>query len=140
MSPNADIDQYRSGGLPRELMGSSPLSLKQLGVILWAYRQWIVAVPIVLALVTAILLKFVLPKVYQATATLFVSYKVDDPVSGGDFSQVSALSFMATQVELIQSDMYLGPLDRSPTHRQAPAVRAAMSCRRMASAAARHRR
>lgn len=102
MNPNDTIDDYRAGALPRELVGSA-LSLKQLWVILWAYRKLILAVPLVFGLVSAVLLKFVLPKVYQATATLFVSYKVDDPVSGGDFSQVTALSYMATQVELIQS-------------------------------------
>lgn len=96
------LDEYRTGALPRELAGSA-LSFKQLWVILWAYRKVILAVPVVFALLSAVLLKFVLPKVYQATATLFVSYKVDDPVSGGDFSQVTALSYMATQVELIQS-------------------------------------
>lgn len=96
------IDEYRSGSLPRELTGSA-LTFKQLWVILWAYRKVIVAVPLVVGVLTGVLLKFVLPKVYQATATLFVAYKVDDPVSGGDFSQITALSFMATQVELIQS-------------------------------------
>lgn len=96
------MDEYRSGALPRELAGST-LSFKQLGVILWAYRKWIIAMPLAFGLVSVIMLKFVLPKVYQATATLFVSYKVDDPVSGGDFSQISALSYMATQVEMIQS-------------------------------------
>ncbi|MCC2658650.1 MAG: chain-length determining protein [Panacagrimonas sp.] len=103
MSQNDSGDEYRGGTIPRELAGSAPLSLRQLWVILWAYRKVILAVPVVFALVSAILLKFVLPKVYQATATLFVAYKVDDPVSGGDFSQITAMSFMATQVELIQS-------------------------------------
>jgi polysaccharide biosynthesis transport protein len=102
MAQHDAIDDYRGGTLPRELVGSA-LSIKQLWVILWAYRKVILIVPVVFALVSAILLKFVLPKVYQATATLFVAYKVDDPVSGGDFSQITAMSFMATQVELIQS-------------------------------------
>ena len=88
-------------------------------MILWAYRKVILAVPVVFALLSAVLLKFVLPKVYQATATLFVSYKVDDPVSGGDFSQVTALSYMATQVELMDFRVSTDKFDLSvlPTNR-----------------------
>ncbi len=95
-------NSYRPGSVPRDIVGSA-LSFKQLWVILWAHRTVIIALPLALGLVTGLVLKFVLPKVFQATATLFVAYKVDDPVSGGDFSQVTALSYMATQVEFIES-------------------------------------
>lgn len=102
-------DSHRAGTLPREIVGSA-LTFRQLWTILWAYRIVILALPLVFGLVAGVVLKCVLPKVYQATATLFVSYNMDDPISGGDFSQITALSYMATQAEFIESSTTLLPV------------------------------
>lgn len=103
---------YESGQaptlIPREFVGSV-LTLKQLWVMLWAYRWMIVALSLGLGVVTGVVSKL-LPKVYQSTATLLVAFTVDDPISGREFSQMLAGSYMATQVEFLQSPRTLLPV------------------------------
>jgi polysaccharide biosynthesis transport protein len=97
------------GALPREL-AAPVLSLRQLWVILWAHRLLIAAVTVLSAILGALILKFVIPHAYVATATLLVAYKNDDPVAGQDAAQINSWSFMGTQVELLQSTSTLLPV------------------------------
>lgn len=96
-------------GAAREMF-APVLSIKQLAVMLWAHRRMIAAVTVVFAVVGALLLVFVLPPVYQATATLLVAYKTDDPVSGEAMTENYGWNVIGTQVELLRSSSTLLPV------------------------------
>lgn len=93
--------------------GGPALSLRQTFAILWAYKKVIVTVPLTVGLLAGAYIKFLMPSVYEATATMLVAFKADDPTSGGDFSQLGNLSFIPTQVEFIQSPSTLMPVVES---------------------------
>lgn len=86
------------------------ISIRQLLVILWAYRILIAVVIITVVAAAGAALKFLVPQVYAATATLLVASKEADPVAGPDSAQTNSWSFMGTQVELIQSMSTLIPV------------------------------
>ena len=103
-------DNQQFGSMPND-MGGPGLSLKQLWAILWAYRLIIVAVPLLFGIVGAVALKFLIPRVYQATATLLVATKADDPMSAGAFAELNNnFSFLGTQLELLKSASILLPV------------------------------
>jgi len=74
------------------------------------YRYWVLGSMLVCAIVAVVLSKFVLPKIYEATASLYVDFEVNDPVSGRDFPQMLATSYMSTQKALIESPSVLLPV------------------------------
>lgn len=86
------------------------LSPRQIIAIIWAYRLPIVIVPLLVALAAGLYIKFVMPKIYRASATMLVAFKADDPTSGGDFAQLGNWSFIPTQIEFIQSPSTLMPV------------------------------
>lgn len=88
------------------------LSLTQIGSIIWAYRRLTaVIVFLVLWLTAALLLLW--PRSYSATATLMVHYEVNDPLNGKDLPVGQIGSYIATQVELMQTPgVLLGVIDR----------------------------
>lgn len=88
---------------------SPGLSLGQILAILRGYRLWIAAVAAV-CLVVGTALTLVLPKTYEATATLLIDFEVNDPITGRDFPQMLAASYMATQTGIINSPEVLLPV------------------------------
>jgi len=107
MARTSDSDSFGSTGSE---MGGPVLGLRQLWAIAWAYRYVIVIVPILFGVAGAVTLKFLIPRVYQATATLLVAYKADDPMSGGDYSELNNYSYLGTQLELLKSESTLLPV------------------------------
>lgn len=98
-----------AAGSPHELF-APVLSIKQLGVILWAHRLKIAGVTAGFALAGLLLLMFVLPKVYLATATLLVAYKSEDPVSGEAMTENFGWNVIGTQVEALRRTSTLLPV------------------------------
>ena len=88
--------------LPPSLMQQG-ISPRQIVAVLWAYWKWIVLVTIVVATIAVLLSKFVLQKTYVARATLQVDFQVYDPATGQEFPSYLAPSYMATQLELLNS-------------------------------------
>ena len=85
------------------------MSLAQIVSILRAY--WKQSAMIALAvLAVAVVVTKLMPKTYDATATLMVNYDVNDPLAGKEFPVGLMGSYMATQTELMQSPEVLGPV------------------------------
>jgi len=88
------------------------LSLEQIGSIFWAYRRVTVLIGLLVLASTAALLAM-WPRTYTATATLMVNYEVNDPRNGKDLPVGQVYSYLATQVELMQtSGVLLAVVDR----------------------------
>lgn len=85
------------------------LSPAQLFSIIRAYR-----IPIVIIVLTVlsatVLIVALLPRTYAATATLMVSYEVNDPLNGEEFPIGLLGSYVATQIELLQNPEVLLPV------------------------------
>ncbi|HKE95485.1 MAG TPA: Wzz/FepE/Etk N-terminal domain-containing protein [Povalibacter sp.] len=82
------------------------LSLQQIWTILWAYRKAsvLIAAAVVVCAVIAIAL---LPRTYEATATLMVDYEVNDPLNSKEFPIGLLGGYMATQTELLRNPAVL---------------------------------
>ncbi|MGQ0701224.1 MAG: Wzz/FepE/Etk N-terminal domain-containing protein [Panacagrimonas sp.] len=104
---NAEADSSQ-GALPRDLMGPA-MTLKQLWAMVWAYRWFIAVFALTLGVGAAVASKL-LPKIFQSTATILVAFQVVDPISGKQFSFNLEESYMATQVEFVQSPRVLLPV------------------------------
>lgn len=105
----SDVDIYGVPGGLKESFGPV-LSLKQLWVIVWAHRYLIVIVPVLFGMAAIGVVKFVLPKIYEARTTLFVAYKGGDSLSAGDDMVGNDLwGFVTTQIELMRSAGTLMP-------------------------------
>jgi succinoglycan biosynthesis transport protein ExoP len=89
---------------------SPGISLAQLWAALRYYRWIILGSMFGCAFIAAVLSKLVLAKVYEASATLYVDFEVNDPASGRDFPQMLATSYMSTQKALIESPSVLLPV------------------------------
>ncbi len=85
------------------------ISLAQLWAIVWAYRKFTV-IMVGGALVAAVVLTKLMPKSFDATATLMVDYEVNDPLGGREFPVSLMGSYMATQTQLIKSPAVLSPV------------------------------
>lgn len=96
------------GALPKDLL-AAPMSIVQLWNILWARKAMIIFVTTVVAAAAIFVVLKVIPRVYSATATLLVSPRLDDPVSGGGESRMY-FGYVATQVEFLESPVVLRPI------------------------------
>jgi uncharacterized protein involved in exopolysaccharide biosynthesis len=82
--------------------GQPGLSLKQMLSIVWAYRNLsLLIVAVVMTLTVAIVALW--PKTYAATVALMVNYEVNDPLNGKELPVGQVGSYIATQVELMQT-------------------------------------
>lgn len=79
------------------------MTLQQFLLILRA-RYWVVLLTLVFIVATTVGVSFWLPKRYTATASVVVDVKSPDPVSGLMLQGMVAPSYMATQVDIINSD------------------------------------
>ncbi len=85
------------------------LSLNQIVAILWAHRKKTIYIAVAFTLVVAAVIKL-MPKTFEATATLMVDYEVNDPLGGKEFPIGLLGSYMSTQIELMQSEEVLMPV------------------------------
>ena len=67
-------------------------------------RWWVALTVFVLTVGTAVVLTFLAPKQYTATATLVVDQTRPDPVSAAAYQGNPSPAFMATQVDILKSD------------------------------------
>lgn len=78
------------------------MSLYQLMTILLARRKLIIMV-FGLVVVLSVIVTLLLPKTYQANASLIINYKGIDPVMGTAMPAQLATGYMSTQVDIISS-------------------------------------
>ena len=98
--------------LPPSEEAAPGLSMHQVLTILRTYWKHSVVIAFVVTLLAAGLIK-VLPKLYTATATLMVSYEVNDPLVDNQFPIALLASYISTQMEIMQSpQVMLGVVDR----------------------------
>lgn len=82
------------------------LSANQIGAIIWAHRKLTLAIALCVFSISVIVVRL-LPRSYEATASLIINYEVNDPLGGKDFPVGLLGSYVATQIELMQSPMVL---------------------------------
>ena len=66
-------------------------------------RWWVVALVLGLTVATTVVVSLLLPKQYKAVASVVVDSK-PDPVSAVIYGGMASPAFMATQVDIIQSE------------------------------------
>ncbi|MFU1914635.1 GumC family protein [Bordetella avium] len=81
---------------------SGLLSLHQVWAMVAARSRLIAQVAIATVLLTGLLL-LLLPRVWTATADVFIDYRENDPINGRSFSALLDESYMQTQIDLIRS-------------------------------------
>ena len=93
--------------LPADLLRPA-ITLTQLFNILRAHAWWIAVWTLGCGLLAGVVSKLVLPRTYDATASLLIDYQVEDPAtSNRDFPSMLAASYLATQVDLLQGPKVL---------------------------------
>ncbi len=86
--------------------------------------RWKVALAVlVLAVAGTAVVNILLPKSYTSTAAILVDVKSPDPIAGIFFPGLNSPSYMATQVDVIQSDRVSQQVVRSLRLAEAPAMR-----------------
>jgi len=87
------------------------LSLAQILAIVWAHRRLSTLILLTVLSLTALVMS-VWPRTYTAMATLMVNYEVNDPLNGKGLPVGQVGSYIATQVELMQTpDVLLAVVD-----------------------------
>ncbi|MEW6706222.1 MAG: chain length determinant protein EpsF [Pseudomonadota bacterium] len=79
------------------------MNLNQFFAILRA-RWWVGALVLALTVLTTLAVSLLLPKRYTASATLVVDVKSPDPIAGVMFPAIALPSYMATQVDILESN------------------------------------
>ncbi|HEY0800181.1 MAG TPA: Wzz/FepE/Etk N-terminal domain-containing protein [Steroidobacteraceae bacterium] len=106
-----------SAGAPREIEREiaqpddetrSSISPNQILQVLWAYRKHTAVIFLSLLALAVIAIKL-LPKTYQATATLMVNTDIRDPLAGKDPTGVTG-GYIPTEIQLMASPEVLLPV------------------------------
>jgi polysaccharide biosynthesis transport protein len=88
------------------------LSLAQIVSIIRAYRMLSLLILLVVLSITGLIMT-VWPRTYTAMVTLMVNYEVNDPLNGKELPVGQVGSYIATQVELMQTpEVLLAVVDR----------------------------
>jgi succinoglycan biosynthesis transport protein ExoP len=88
------------------------LSLAQIVAIVWAYRK-LTALIIVVVVALAVTTMALWPRTYTAMVTMMVNYEVNDPLNGKELPVGQMNSYIATQIELMQTpELMLAVVDR----------------------------
>lgn len=98
------------------------MSLGQFFSILRA-RWLVVLLALLLALGAAAALNLLMPKKYSASAAVLLDVKTPDPISGGISPGMMSPAYMATQVDVIQSDRVAQKVVRGLRLAESPATR-----------------
>jgi chain length determinant protein EpsF len=99
------------------------MTLQQFLLILWARRKLVLAI-FVATIALGTIVTLLLPEEYVASADVLLDVKSPDPVAGVVLPGLMAPSYMATQVDIINSDrvamrvIKLLRMDENPTIRQ----------------------
>jgi succinoglycan biosynthesis transport protein ExoP len=97
------------------------MNLNQFLAILKA-RWWVALLVLLLTVGTTLGVSLMLPKQYSATATVVIDVK-PDPIAG-QYAGMLSPSYMATQVDVIQSDRVMRRVVRNTRLAENPQVRA----------------
>jgi chain length determinant protein EpsF len=97
------------------------MTLAQFFSILRA-RWWVAALVVAVAVGTTLLVSLLLPKQYKAVASVVIDFK-PDPLSAVIFGGMASPAFMATQVDIIQSDRVAQRVVRNLKLSENPQVR-----------------
>ena len=88
------------------------LSLAQILSVVWAHRKLSFLIVLLVLSLTALVMS-VWPRTYTASVTLMVNYEVNDPLNGKGLPVGQVGSYIATQVELLQTpEVLLTVVDR----------------------------
>ena len=88
------------------------LSTAQMGAIVWAHRKLTILIVLGVLALTALAMAL-WPRTYTATVALMVNYEVNDPLNGKELPVGQVSSYIATQVELMQTpEVLLAVVDR----------------------------
>lgn len=85
-------------------------------------RWWVAALILLIAVVATLLVSLTLPKQYKAVASVVVDFK-PDPLSAVMFGGMASPAFMATQVDIIQSDRVAQRVVRNLKLNENPQIR-----------------
>ena len=104
----AHVAEPNLASIPEQL--SSPgMSMPQLLAIARAYWKLSLLIAVFTISLAAVAIKF-LPRTYTATATLIVNADTKDPLAGRDFPVEMLGNYVATQTELMLSEVVLLPV------------------------------
>jgi polysaccharide biosynthesis transport protein len=84
------------------------LSPKQVIAVLWAYRKYSILITLSVLALGVVAVKL-LPKSYQAIATLIVNTDIRDPLAGKDLTGITG-GYMPTEMQLMESPEVLLPV------------------------------
>jgi polysaccharide biosynthesis transport protein len=84
------------------------VSPQQIFAVLWAYRKQTIIIVAALLVLSVVVIKL-LPKSYQATATLMVNTDIRDPLAGKDATGIGG-GYIPTEIQLMQSPEVLLPV------------------------------
>ncbi len=79
------------------------MNFQQFLLILWARRR-IALIVFLVTIISTLAVSLVLPKQYTATSTVVIDVKSPDPIAGMVLPGLMAPGYMATQVDIINSD------------------------------------
>jgi uncharacterized protein involved in exopolysaccharide biosynthesis len=97
--------------LPDDVLHPGPTP-RQLWAMLRANLLWIAAFALGLTVLTAVV-TMALPRTYQATAGVLISYEAKDPLTGRDVASFLAPSYLSTQLDLLRGrELLLDVVDR----------------------------
>ena len=85
------------------------MTIEQWWAIIRAYQRHIVLLFSGLLLLSLLVI-WLLPRTYTATASLVVNYEVNDPIGGREFPLALLASYSATQIEIMRSPQVLYPV------------------------------
>jgi uncharacterized protein involved in exopolysaccharide biosynthesis len=97
------------GPVVPQAYASPGLSVMQVWSVVKAYKKQTIAITLFFMFAAGIVTKL-LPKTYEATATLMVNSQSNDPLANKDAMNGAPASYIATQIELMQSPEVLLPV------------------------------
>jgi succinoglycan biosynthesis transport protein ExoP len=98
------------------------MTFQQFLLILWARRK-VVLYTFLATVLTTVIVSLVLPKQYSASTTVVIDVKSPDPIAGMVLPGMMAPGYMATQVDIINSDRVAQRVVRALRLDQVPVIR-----------------
>jgi polysaccharide biosynthesis transport protein len=98
------------------------MTLQQFLLILWARRK-IVLLTFFATVLTTLVVSLLLPKQYTAATSVVIDVKSPDPIAGMVLPGMMAPGYMATQVDIINSDRVAQRVVRLLRMEESPAIR-----------------
>ncbi len=86
------------------------LSVEQIYSMIRAHRKLSVVIFLAVVIPMALVVKFLMPKTYSATATLMVNSEISNPLASKDINDALLANYMSTRVQLMQSSEVLMPV------------------------------